>query len=154
MPTNGLSHVEFCWSSLQASLIGEPMRLGSEQRGEHLRCETMIHLSSRGLGSFGCIAWKCAEWTAGFPCGGIHYSSHSVRFPLQRPQYEQHQSAAPGAPSQPSLPRGAVSITEVMLRPVRSGHIPMFVFHTCCGNLIKQDRKAVSTNNLGTWGNT
>lgn len=71
--------------------------------------------------------------------------------PLQGPQYEQHQSAAPKSPPQPPLPRRAVSTAAVWLHPVTAEHIPAFVSHTCCGNQMKRVGEAVSTNKCGTW---
>lgn len=140
-------------SSRVSNLIESPW-LGGGKIGICLRCTIAIHLSSKRMSSFGSTAWRCVNWTAGFPCGGRRRSSHAVCFPLQRPQHEQHQSAAPGSSAQPPLPRGAVSITVATVRPVNAGHILVFVSQTYCGNQIKQGRKAVSTNNFGTWGST
>lgn len=134
----------------------EPMMDGEwgGRKRIYLRCKIAIHVSSKRMSSFGSLAWKCVKWTAGFPCGGIRRSSHAVCFPLQRPQYEQHQWAAPKSSAHSPLPRGAVSINAVVMRPVNTGHILVFVSHTYCGNQIKQGREAVSTNDVGTWGST
>lgn len=74
-----------------------------------LRWKMTIHLPNGGMSSFYCLAFKCVNRTAGSPCSGEPCSSHAVCLPLQGPQYEQHQSAAPESPPQPPLSRRAVS---------------------------------------------
>lgn len=102
------------------------------------------------MSSLYCIAWKCVNGTAGLLVVGICPSSHILCLPLQRPQYEQHQSAAPECPAQPPLPRRVVSITVVLMCLVNTGYLLVLVSHACCGNQIKQGREAVSTNHFGT----
>lgn len=76
-----------CWipyKLLLGSLIWGPMMLrGCGRKGIYLRCKRAIHLSSRRMSSFGCLAWKCVNWTAGFPCGGKRGSSHAASFSLR-----------------------------------------------------------------------
>ena len=129
-------------------------RGGHGRKGIYLMCKRAIHLSSNRTSSFGCIACKCVNWTAGLPCGGRRRSSHTASLPLQRPEYEQHQSASPESSARSPLPGGSVSISGVVPHPVNAGHVLVFVSRPYCGNQIKQGRKAVSTNDLGTWGNT
>lgn len=158
---NGLNHFEFHISASQGPLFDwKPMMKGwgevwVEVGGrEYLRCTRAIHVSSRRMSSLGCTAWKCVNWTAGFPCGGKRPCSHAASFPLQGPQYEQHQSAAPEPSAQSPLPRGVVSIPGVVMHAVNAGYILRFVSQAYCGNQIKQGKEAVSTNSFGTWGNT
>lgn len=162
MSMSGLNHFEFTWAPPRLSnLIERPRWFGAGKvMGRNILQMQNSNSFVKQKNEFGCIAWNCVKRAAGFPCGGAHHSSHAVCFPLQRPQYEQHQSTTLESPAQPPLPRGVVSIAVVVMRPVNIVRILPFPFHycVCLPHLWEPDKtrqkKPVSTNNFGTWGNT